>query len=257
MLCALALICISKTCEAESRDDIVNRDSNRCTRYFSYYETKYQIPNHLLHAVALKESGIYHHTTKRTHPWPWTINYKGKGYFFESKAAAINAVKKIFSGGDRSVDVGCMQINLLHHKDAFRSLEHAFDPRSNVEYGAKFLSGNFQKSSSWKHAVAAYHSANTPKGVHYSNKVLSIWRKEGKKYEASLKGHDSRITVADSSTDKRVVARRANFNSSSETFNPNPRKKDFFIKVTSESKQAEHNAVAKISSDTVKQFRSN
>lgn len=170
----------------ENTTDIVAQHSNRCTRYFSYYETKYNIPNHLLKAVALKESGLYHHGTRKTHPWPWTINYKGKGYFFESKAAAINAVKKIFANGDRSVDVGCMQINLHHHKDAFRSLEHAFDPRSNVEYGAKFLSSNHNKTNNWKSAVAAYHSASW-KGYSYSDKVLSIWRSEGKKLANSSK----------------------------------------------------------------------
>ena len=38
--------------------------------------------------------------------------------------------------GARSIDVGCMQVNLLHHADAFASLEQAFDPVANARYAA-------------------------------------------------------------------------------------------------------------------------
>jgi hypothetical protein len=34
--------------------------------------------------------------------------------------------------GVRSIDIGCMQINLVHHPDAFGSLEAGFDPITNA-----------------------------------------------------------------------------------------------------------------------------
>ena len=39
----------------------------------------------------------------------------------------------------RSIDIGCAQVNLMHHPDAFASLEQAFDPMANADYAARFL----------------------------------------------------------------------------------------------------------------------
>ena len=158
--------------------DAINKDSNKCVRYFSYYEKKHEIPKNLLKSVSMVESGLWHDSIKKTLPWPWTINYRGKGYFFKDKRSAINAVKMIFENGEKSVDVGCMQINLHHHKNAFVSLEQAFDPKNNVEYGAKFLKSNYARTNNWKLAVAKYHSENKQHGVKYSHKVLHKWKKE-------------------------------------------------------------------------------
>lgn len=63
----------------------------------------------------------------------------GKGRYFATKEEAVRAVKKLQAQGVKSIDVGCMQINLAYHGDAFDSIEDALDPETNVTYGAKFL----------------------------------------------------------------------------------------------------------------------
>ena len=57
--------------------------------------------------------------------------------------------------------VGCMQINLMHHKKAFPSIEAAFDPAINVAYGAKYLAVLHRETSSWFTAVKRYHSGTS------------------------------------------------------------------------------------------------
>ena len=82
--------------------------------------------------------------------------------------------------GVRSIDVGCMQINLMYHPAAFSSLEQAFDPFSNARYAATFLRRLFEQSASWQAAAAAYHSQTAPIGAEYAQRVALFWRPEQK-----------------------------------------------------------------------------
>ena len=65
-------------------------------------------------------------------PWPWTINAEGRGQFFATKLEAIAAVRALQASGVRSIDVGCMQVNLMYHPNAFASLDEAFDAPANA-----------------------------------------------------------------------------------------------------------------------------
>ena len=81
------------------------------------------IPSFLLTAIAIVESGRTHPETGVATPWPWSINANGKSYYLDSKREAIATVKRLRSRNIKSIDVGCMQVNLLHHEDAFTDLE--------------------------------------------------------------------------------------------------------------------------------------
>ena len=80
--------------------------------------------------------------------------------------------------GVRSIDVGCGQINLMHHPDAFPSLEVAFDPQANAAYAAKFLKELFARTGDWNKAAGMYHSATPGLGDEYQRKVLAVWPEE-------------------------------------------------------------------------------
>ena len=66
---------------------------------------------------------------------------RGRGHFYDSKAEAVAAVRAMQARGIQSIDVGCGQINLMHHPDAFANLELAFDPQANATYAARFPQG--------------------------------------------------------------------------------------------------------------------
>ena len=157
-------------------EDAQLNDSNRCMRYFTYFEKQQDIPLDLLKAVSLTESGIWHKESKNIIPWPWAVNFEGKSYIYKSKTEAVKAVLSFIKQGHRVIDVGCMQINLHHHPKAFKSIEEAFEPKHNIAYAASFLKSHFIRHKNWHKAVAAYHSSNKQFGHPYAFKVIENWR---------------------------------------------------------------------------------
>jgi Transglycosylase SLT domain len=134
-----------------------------------------RIPDRLMDAIAMVESGRRDPVSGAVYPWPWTINAEGVGHWYDSKAEAIQAVEALQARGVRSIDVGCMQVNLMHHPDAFASLDQAFDPVTNANFGARFLRELFEQTYAWPLAAAAYHSFTPDLGAEYARKVLAAW----------------------------------------------------------------------------------
>jgi len=130
------------------------------------------VPDKLVPAIARVESGRLDPATGRLRPWPWTINVEGTGYFFDSKAEVIAAVQSFQSRGVRSIDVGCMQVNLMHHPTAFSDLDQAFDPAANAKYAVRFLSALYQQTKDWNLATAWYHSQDPERGEEYQRLVF-------------------------------------------------------------------------------------
>ncbi len=160
-----------------SDDHSLVEGAKLCTRYLPRHEREYGIPVHLLAAIASTESGRYHRALGLNLPWPWTINVEGKGYFFDSKQEAVAAVQQFHARGFRSIDVGCMQVNLHHHPYAFANLEQAFDPAYNVAYAARFHRQNFEKEGAWRKATADYHSRTPAFGEPYVRLVFGAWNR--------------------------------------------------------------------------------
>jgi hypothetical protein len=136
------------------------------------------LPPQLLMAIGRVESGRPDPQTGAFHPWPWTINAEGRGQFFPTKAAAIAGVQALQAGGMRSIDIGCMQVNLRHHPEAFADLEAAFDPLTNATYAARFLTELNATRNDWTRAAAAYHSQTPERAEPYRERVLAAWAQE-------------------------------------------------------------------------------
>lgn len=128
------------------------------------------IPPGLLLAIARVESGRAR-PGGGIAPWPFALNAEGTGRYPESKAAAIAEVEALRARGIRSVDVGCMQVNLFHHPSAFPDLEAALDPPRNVAYAARFLRELHARTGNWAEAVAQYHSGEPGRGLAYHSRV--------------------------------------------------------------------------------------
>lgn len=158
-------------------NDLKVDDAYVCMNATTKIEQQYQIKKHLLTTIASVETGRYNSDKKQTLAWPWTINAQGKGQFFKTKAEAVREVKRLQAKGVRSIDVGCMQINLAYHGDAFDSIEEAFDPETNVAYGAKFLRGLYDNKKDWIKAAMAYHSSVPTKAQRYKKKLVSAYER--------------------------------------------------------------------------------
>ena len=147
--------------------------SLQCRLAVALVERAAGVPPRLMAAIARVESGRAD-GQGGVHPWPWTINVEGAGYVYDSKAEAIAAVRGFQARGARSIDVGCMQVNLMYHPTAFTSLEEAFDPMANARYAAKFLGDLYGQTRDWVKATAMYHSATPALGETYQRKVMAV-----------------------------------------------------------------------------------
>ncbi len=129
----------------------------------------------LLAAIGLVESGRTDHRTGARQPWPWTVTAEGAGTYYPGKAEAILAVQALQARGVASIDVGCMQVNLMYHPAAFRTLDEAFDPGPNAAYAARFLSSLHARTGAWPAAAAAYHSFTPERGAQYGKLIANVW----------------------------------------------------------------------------------
>ncbi len=171
----LALLAVA----AEARAASPPAEGASCSAAIQAAERRHRIPARLLHAIGLVESGRAGGAGRAAASWPWTVNIAGVGSYLDSRTAAIAAVEQARSAGIRSVDVGCMQVNLVHHPAAFASLEQAFDPQANADYAGAFLASLFRETGSWPAAAQAYHSRMADRGARYGRRVMAAWPLSG------------------------------------------------------------------------------
>ncbi|MBQ9271179.1 MAG: transglycosylase SLT domain-containing protein [Alphaproteobacteria bacterium] len=147
-------------------------DSSLCMAAAEKASADYGVNLSLLQTISAVESGQWSATHNVYMAWPWTVNAKGKGYYFATKEEAIAAAKKFIAQGITSIDVGCMQVNMKYHGKAFTSIEEAMDPENNMNYSAKFLRSLYKRNGkNWKAAAKKYHSGNPKEGLRYTQRL--------------------------------------------------------------------------------------
>ena len=149
-----------------------------CAWAASQAERTYRIPERLLGAIAMAETGRWDRLTRARYAWPWAVGSKAGGGYFATKKEAIAEVKRLQRKGVKNIDVGCMQINLEYHPEAFDSLDQAFDPMENADYAGHFLDRLHKRTRSWSRSVALYHSGIKIRGRRYWRRVAAIWGAE-------------------------------------------------------------------------------
>lgn len=148
-----------------------------CRPALTAAEVRYGIPAGLLQAIGVVESGRRDERTGQREPWPWSINGEGEPHIFDTKQEAVAWVRQAQARGMRSIDVGCAQINLMYHPNAFASLEEAFDPVSNADYAARFLTELWNTSArgNWMTAAGHYHSQTPELADAYRQQVQAVF----------------------------------------------------------------------------------
>jgi hypothetical protein len=149
-----------------------------CHQTISRTERELKLPVGIMQAISLAESGRWDKASQSHFAWPWTVMALGKGRFYPSKAAAIAAVRELQADGVKNIDVGCMQVNLKYHPDAFESLEEAFDPTVNALYAAQLFAKLRVTTRSIHRAVAHYHSTTREHNIPYTRKVMRLWNEQ-------------------------------------------------------------------------------
>jgi hypothetical protein len=180
-LAAMTFCLINVSAHALPLSPVATSPGEQCRQAIVAAERGHAIPPQLLASIGRVESGRRDSATGIRGAWPWTINAEGRGYYFETKAEAIQTVEGLRARGIRSIDVGCMQVNLMYHPTAFTSLDMAFEPAVNADYAARFLLKLYGQTGDWTKATANYHSANPVEGGPYAEKVTSVWPEEQRK----------------------------------------------------------------------------
>jgi hypothetical protein len=155
-------------------------EGHLCRAAIAEAERGANLPRGLLQAIGRVESGRRDPETGQFAPWPWTTNAEGEGKYFPTREAAIAHVRQLQARGVRIIDVGCMQVNLHHHANAFASLEQAFDPLINARYAARFLTELNGGRADWRQAAGHYHSQTPERAGPYREKVLAAWEQEAR-----------------------------------------------------------------------------
>lgn len=128
-----------------------------CPNLIYAAEQRYNIPNGLLMAIALTESG-----DRSGGPNPHAMNIGGTPYIAPDLERMVSVIQRGYAAGKISIDVGCLQINLKYHAQHFRSPFDLLNSRVNVDYGARYLAQLANDTGSWRDAVMTYHNRNNP-----------------------------------------------------------------------------------------------
>nr|WP_246665203.1 transglycosylase SLT domain-containing protein [Rhizobium tropici] len=146
-----------------------NGAAGLCEREIQSAAAKYGIPEGILYSVGLTETG------RKGSLYPYALNVEGRPIFPPSEGAALQVFAAARQSGAKLIDVGCMQINQYFHGENFTSVDAMFDPRSNVEYAAKFLRNLHDRHETWTMAVARYHAGpnNDPAQKVYVCRVIA------------------------------------------------------------------------------------
>ncbi|WP_165982433.1 transglycosylase SLT domain-containing protein [Dankookia rubra] len=164
----LLLLGLAATARAEGPDD----PWTACRRAILAAEPRSGLPPGLLLAIALVESGRSDPRSGRFEPWPWSLNVEGEGRTPPSRAAAAAEVAALQAEGRHSIDIGCMQVNLLYHPGAFPDVPTGLRPEANIRYAITFLKSLHGRFGNWAEAIANYHSADAERGANYHRRVM-------------------------------------------------------------------------------------
>jgi hypothetical protein len=173
-LCLLAAASAASAAHAAGRpggDDATAPAGALCGLAIQAAQDREAVPTGLLFAIGQVESGRPDSITHRLVPWPWTVQAQGQSHYFATKAAAVAWVQAAQTRGIQSIDVGCMQVNLMYHPAAFPSLDDAFDPGANANYAARFLVSLHATTGDWQKAAGLYHSQSLALAVPYAQRV--------------------------------------------------------------------------------------
>lgn len=110
-----------------------------------------------IYAISLKES--QRSTAEIVHPWPWSVNSPKGGCFCDTKQEAANKIKELMEMGERSIDVGLMQVNFYWHGDKVAGdIYSLLDVETNIRVGASILRTALTSTDDVILGMGRYHS---------------------------------------------------------------------------------------------------
>ena len=126
----------------------------------------------LLRAIMLAESGRDMGDGRAA--WPWTLQSQGQGHWLSSPEETLTLARDLMAAGETNIDLGCFQINVRWHGQAFPALEAMLDPEMNAHYAAQYLLELYQQTGDWRSAAGAYHSRDATRAETYVTRLVAL-----------------------------------------------------------------------------------
>lgn len=141
--------------------------ASTCAEAARSAEQRRGLPTGLLAAIGSIESG----------GWSWSVNGNDgmSGRRFANAEDAMRYTEGLLGAGLRTIDLGCFQVDLRYHPDAFPRWQDAFDGDANADAAAGILNRLHAQTGDWPRAVALYHSADLQRGQSYLQAVMTAW----------------------------------------------------------------------------------
>jgi len=146
-----------------------------CDAAAQYAASKTGVPLSILRAVTLAETGRTSGADRQFAAWPWAIQSGNRGDWFSDADAALSHVKGLMAQGISNLDIGCFQLNLRWHGEAFGSLQDMISPQQNALYAAQFLQALYAETGDWRSAVGRYHSRDGMRAQAYVSRLETIF----------------------------------------------------------------------------------
>ncbi|PSW29145.1 lytic transglycosylase [Photobacterium phosphoreum] len=157
VICISAAMMLSATAQAKGH-------TVKIPSAFRMIATQCHVPAKYLYAIALTETET-RLKNGQSSPWTWTINYKGKSYFYPNRRSMYIAAEKLVKQGNLLFDVGIMQINWRWHKHRVNSLWQLTAPETNVRVACEIIKDGYRARGNWVAAAGYYHSPENKKAV--------------------------------------------------------------------------------------------
>ena len=139
-----------------------------CEMAMMHAALHFDVSEPIMRAVGLTEAGT---AEGRIHPW--AANIDGRAVYYPDQESAARGVEAALRDGAHNVDVGCLQISMAWHGQAFGSIAEAFTPEVNVAYGAALLVALKREKGTWPLAIQFYHSSDPERQRAYLCQVLA------------------------------------------------------------------------------------
>lgn len=113
------------------------------------------IPAKVLYNLAITESKATL-TNGVVRPWPWTLNVKGRPYYFQTRQEACQSLTKLLTQ-TALVDIGLTQLNWRYQGDHFDKPCDVFEPLANLTHAARLLKQGKRIRGTWVKAAGWFH----------------------------------------------------------------------------------------------------
>ncbi len=174
----IASLLISPLANARTRHHHSVKRSLTVPRAFRVIAKECHVPAKHLYAIALTETET---KLKNGHssPWTWTINYRGKSYFYPDRQSLYAAANKLLRHKHRLFDVGIMQVNWRWHHHRVSSLWALTSPETNIRVACEIYKEGYRVRGNWVDAAGYYHNPSFSKDTRsyvrrYRKKLASI-----------------------------------------------------------------------------------